>query len=138
MKHASNSLLAYWGLRFAFGLSFLVHGGVRLPKLQAFAKGMSAQFQETFLAGLPSLAMAYVIPIAEVCIALSILAGGKFIRWGAFAGCVLMGVLMTGTSLLEKWDLLPSQLIHLLVFYLILHNPHTPGAGRLEATSKAS
>ncbi|MGD7653444.1 MAG: DoxX family protein [Verrucomicrobiales bacterium] len=128
MQKFSNSLLAYWGLRFAFGLSILVHGAVRFPKLAAFANGMSGQFDDTLLAGFPSLAFAYAIPFLEAGVGLALLLGGRFIRWGAFAGCLLMGGIMFGTCSLEKWDLLPSQLIHLALFYALLMNPHTPDA----------
>lgn len=121
-----NTLLAYYGLRFAFGLCFTAHGAVRLPKLKTFAEGMAGQFEGTFLAGFPALSFAYMIPIAEVAIGLSILIGAQVIRWGAFAGCLLMGGIMFGTCIIEKWDLLASQLIHLGFFYFILSHPQTP------------
>ena len=129
MLTLSNSKLAYFGLRFAFGISFLFHGAVRFPKLNAFAEGMSGRFDGTILSGFPSLGFAYIIPFAEVAIALSILAGWKLVRWGAFCGCLLMAGIMTGTCILKQWDILPSQLIHLLIFYLILVNPNTRDCG---------
>lgn len=122
----SNSQLAYYGLRFGFGVPFLVHGAVRFPKLNDFANGLAGQFEGTLIGGFPALGFAYMIPFAEVLIALAILRGGAFIRWGAFAGCLLMGGIMFGTCFLEKWDLLASQLIHLALFYAILLNPNTP------------
>ena len=121
-------MLAYWGLRIAFGVSLIMHGGVRFPKLSGFAGGMSGQFDGTFLAGFPSLSFAYAIPFIEVAVGIAILVGGKVIRWGSFAGCLLMGGIMFGTCVLEKWEILPSQLIHLALFYAILMNPHTPDA----------
>ncbi len=126
MKGISNSQLAYGGLRIGFGTSMLVHGAVRFPKLAEFAKGLSAQFDGTLLGGFPSLAFAHVIPFAEVAIGLSLLVGWKVIRWGAFAGCLLMTGILFGTCILEKWELLASQLVHLALFYAVLMNPHTP------------
>ncbi|MGZ0657483.1 DoxX family protein [Coraliomargarita sp. W4R72] len=126
----TNSMLAYSGLRIAFGLSFLIHGAIRFPKLASFAGGMAGQFDGTFLAGGPALGFAYVIPFAETLIALSLLIGGRVIRWGAFAGCLLLGGIMFGTGVLEKWELLPSQLIHLAFFYVILMHPLTPDPTR--------
>jgi thiosulfate dehydrogenase [quinone] large subunit len=122
----TNSFLAYSGLRLAFGLSLLVHGAIRFPKWAGFAEGMAAQFDGTLLAGFPALGFAYFIPLAEALIGLSLLVGGRFIRWGAFAGCLLMGGIMFGTGMLEKWELLASQLIHLALFYAILMHPLTP------------
>tara|TARA_R100000027_G_C2250170_1_gene94114 strand:- start:2190 stop:2603 length:414 start_codon:yes stop_codon:yes gene_type:complete len=122
----SNSQLAYTGLRIAFGVSFLIHGAVRLPKWAGFAEGMASQFSDTFIAGPPVLFFAYLIPLLETLIGLSLLIGWRVIRWGAFSGCLLMGCIMFGTGLLEKWELLPSQLIHLALFYAILMHPLTP------------
>lgn len=126
MQKISNSLLAYWGLRFGFGLSFMVHGAIRFPKWSAFANGMAGQFEGTLLGGFPALSFAYALPLLESAVGLAILLGGRFIRWGAFSGCLVMGGILLGTCFLEKWDLLPSQLIHLALFYVILLNPHTP------------
>lgn len=125
-------MLAYTGLRLAFGISFLVHGAVRFPKWSGFAEGMTAQFSETFLPSALVLAFAYLIPLAEALIGLSLLVGGCVIRWGAFAGCLLMGALMFGTCLLENWSILPSQLIHLGLFYALLMHPLTPEGKRAE------
>ncbi|WP_411827953.1 DoxX family protein [Luteolibacter sp. AS25] len=128
MTQITNSKLAYLGIRIAFGISMIFHGGIRFPKLDSFATGMSGQFSETFLAGFPALSFAYLIPFVEVAVGLSLLIGWKVICWGAFTGCLLMGGIMLGTCVLEKWELLPSQLIHLFLFYTILNNPNTPDA----------
>ena len=124
-ERLTNAKLGYHGLRLAFGISFFVHGAIRLPKLTEFAMGMAGQFDGTLLAGFPALSFAYLIPIAETLIGLSLVIGSRFVRWAAFAGCFLMGGIMIGTCVLEKWDALASQLIHLIVFYLILINPYT-------------
>lgn len=121
----TNSMLAHLGLRLAFGLSFFIHGAVRFPKWASFAEGMAGQFDGTLLGGFPALGFAYLIPLAEALIGLSLLVGGRVIRWGAFAGCLLMGGIMFGTCFLEKWELLASQLIHLGLFYAILMHPLT-------------
>lgn len=125
MKNLTNSQLAYHGLRIAFGLSFMVHGAVRFPDLAGFATKMSGQFEATILAGFPALTFAYIIPVAETLIGLALLIGCKFVRWGAFAGCLLMAGIMFGTCMLQKWELLASQLLHLYLFYIILNNPNT-------------
>ncbi|MGE9270017.1 MAG: DoxX family protein [Verrucomicrobiales bacterium] len=108
----------------------MVHGAVRLPKLEAFATGMASNFEGSLLAGFPSLAFAYLIPFAETAVGLALLIGGRVIRWGAFGGCLLMAGIMFGTCLLEKWELLPSQLIHVILFYLVLMHPSTADGER--------
>ncbi|WP_343764301.1 hypothetical protein [Gangjinia marincola] len=108
------------------GISFAAHGAVRIPKLHDVAQGISDQFAETVLSGMPSLTMGYVIPIAEVVCGMFILVGNRVMRYGLAGGILLMGVLMFGTCILEKWEWLPSQLLHALAFYLLLQNKHTP------------
>ncbi|MGJ8671594.1 DoxX family protein [Rubritalea sp.] len=123
-----NTTLAYHCLRFTFGISFLVHGAIRLPKIQAFATGMAGQFDDTLLAGFPALTFAYAIPFIEALVGLSLLIGGQITRIGLMTGILLMGGIMFGTCMLEKWELLTSQLLHATAFYLLLINPHTAGA----------
>lgn len=106
------------------GASFFVHGAVRVPKLQKFATGLSSQFDGTLLAGFPATVAAYSIPLLEVAIGLTILIGWKLSRYGLAAGILLMGLVMMGTCILEKWELLPSQIIHAVAFYLLLISPH--------------
>ncbi|CAA6679187.1 MULTISPECIES: DoxX family protein [unclassified Lentimonas] len=125
MKKLTNSQLAYHGLRIAFGISFMVHGAVRFSDLSGFATKMAGQFESSILAGFPALSFAYIIPFAEALIGLALLIGSKCVRWGAFAGCLLMAGIMFGTCMLQKWELLTSQLLHLYLFYIILNNPNT-------------
>lgn len=122
LKNLSNQQLAYHVGRLAFGASILVHGGVRLPKLSAFAAGLSGQFNGTIVAGFPALAMAYVIPFVEVAGGILILMGRPFVRYGLAVVGLLMGLLMVGTCLIENWAILPSQLLHLVFAYLLLYH----------------
>lgn len=120
-----NKQLAYILVRISFGVSFFTHGAVRFPKLQEFATGMASQFNETILAGFPSLSFSYIIPFAEAATGLLILLGGKMARYGLALGALTIGGIMFGTCILEKWELLSSQLIHLTLIYLLLINPYT-------------
>ena len=125
MNRISNSKLAYLLLRFAFGLGFFMHGAVRFPKLVEWSTNMAGAFDATFLAGWPALAFAYLIPIAEVVAGGLLLLGGKYVRWGCVLGGALMAGIMFGTAVIERWDALVSQLVHLAIFYVLLLNPHT-------------
>lgn len=114
--------MAYHVARLAFGASILVHGAVRFPKLSAFAEGLSSQFDGTIVAGFPALALAYIIPFVEAGAGVMILAGRPLVRYGLAVVGLLMGVLMVGTGLIENWAILPSQLLHLVFAYLLLHH----------------
>ena len=122
----SNDKLAYFCFRFALGISILMHGIVRIPKLDQFANWVSTNFENTIISGYPSLLFGYTVPIIEVSVGILILLGGRFIRYGLALGMILMGILMFGSCLLEKWEWLVSQLIHLGLFYALLINKNTP------------
>jgi thiosulfate dehydrogenase [quinone] large subunit len=107
------------------GVSIFVHGAVRIPKLTAAAQGISSQYDETLLEGLPSLIAAYAIPVMEVFIGIGILIGWKLVRYSLASGILLMGILMIGTCLIENWAALPSQIIHAIAFYILLISKYT-------------
>ncbi|HTN37738.1 MAG TPA: hypothetical protein VL053_11730 [Arachidicoccus sp.] len=121
----SNQKLAYHATRIAIGVSILFHGAVRLPKLQFFADSHLAMFSSTFIAGTPTLIMCYIIPFLEASTGILILLGGKLTRLGLTLGIVTMGILMFGASLAEKFDLLISMILHVILFYLLLINRNT-------------
>ena len=121
----SNQQLAYHGTRLAIGLSILFHGAIRIPKLSFFAHSHLAMFEHTFIAGTPTLIVCYLIPFLEASTGLLVLIGGKLTRYGLLLGITTMGILMFGASVSEKFDLLISMLLHLIVFYTLLNRPFT-------------
>jgi len=82
-------------------------------------------FSHTFIAGTPTLIMCYIIPFLEATTGLLILIGGKVTRYGLTLGIATMGILMFGASLAEKFDLLISMLLHIIVFFLLLNSKYT-------------
>ena len=116
----SNNKLAYHSFRLAMGISILIHGAVRIPKLLKVAEGISSDFDGTLLEGIPSLAAGFFVPIAEVLVGIGILIGWKVSRYALTSGILLMGILMIGTCLIENWAALPSQIIHAIAFYILL------------------
>lgn len=129
----SNQQLAYHGTRLAIGLSILFHGAIRIPKLSYFAHSHLAMFEHTFIAGMPTLIFGYLIPFFEAGTGLLLLIGGKLTRYGLLLGITTMGILMFGASVSEKFDLLVSMLLHLIVFYVLLNHPLTSEPGRVSA-----
>lgn len=126
----SNQQLAYHFTRIAIGISILVHGAIRLPILNEFAQSHLEMFQHTFIAGWPTLVMCYVIPFLEAGTGILILSGGRRIRYGLLLGITTMGILMFGVCLAQKFNLVISMLLHVIVFYLLLISKHTPEAGQ--------
>lgn len=121
----SNQKLAYQATRIAIGISILFHGAVRLPKLNFFAHSHLAMFEHTFIAGTPTLLVCYLIPFLESATGILILIGGKITRYGLTLGIITMGILMFGASLSEKFDLLISMLLHVIVFFILLTSAQT-------------
>jgi thiosulfate dehydrogenase [quinone] large subunit len=61
----------------------------------------------------------YALPVAEFVIG-ALLLLGLFTRVSLIAGGVVMLLLIFGTTLIENWEALPSQLIHALFFAVLL------------------
>lgn len=111
--------LGYLVLRLGIGISFFGHGLVRLPKLAGFSDWMMGKFENSMVPDALVLPFSYVLPIAELIIGLLILLG-LFTRWTLAAGAVVTLMLMFGTTMIESWDALPSQMIHLLFFAVLI------------------
>jgi thiosulfate dehydrogenase [quinone] large subunit len=105
--------------RLAVGTSLLGHGLVRLPKLDKFSHGIAAGFQDSFLPRGLVLGFGYLLPFAEFGIGLLTLLG-LFTRPAAVAGSLLMIVLIFGTTAIEKFENIPSMLLHVLFFVGVL------------------
>lgn len=125
MKNLSNIKLAYLVSRIAMGLSLLMHGGIRIPKWAEFAESTASSFSETVLPHGLVYGFASVIIVVEVLSGLFLLFGGIFVRIGCAIGILLMGALMFGSGLIENWQAVSNQIIHVIVLYLLLINKHT-------------
>ena len=110
---------AYLLCRLAIGLSFFGHGLVRLPKLTGFSNWMMGQFSKSYLPDFLVLPFSYVLPVLEFASGLLILIG-LFTRQGLLlAGAVSLSLIF-GTTMIENWEALPSQLIHVAFLAVLL------------------
>src|ERR1700722_17517470 len=101
--------------RLAIGASLFGHGLVRLPKLDKFSHGMAGLFERSILPQPLVLAFGYFLPFAEFGIGLLTLIG-LFTRHAAVGGALLMILLIFGSTTVEQWDGISSQLTHLAFF----------------------
>lgn len=119
--------IAYALARLPIGFSFFGHGLVRIPKLSSFAEGMAASFSETLLPYGFVLAFAYVLPWVELLLGIGLLLG-MAPRKFAFAGVMLVCILIFGSSLQENWSAVATQMfygIYLVGLYLFAdHNAY--------------
>lgn len=107
-------------LRLAIAISMFGHGLVRLPKLTTFSNWMVGSFENSMLPKIIVAPFSYILPIAEFSIGLFLLLG-IFTKPSLVAGAVVMLILLFGTSMIENWEAIPSQLIHIAFFALLLH-----------------
>ncbi|MGV3588445.1 MAG: DoxX family protein [Adhaeribacter sp.] len=101
-------------LRLGLGINMLMHGLVRLPKLNAFATKMAAGFEGTFLPTALAKPFLLILPILEFLAGVLILAGGKYGRYGLILCGLILGALLLGTTLKEDWGTAGTQLIYVL------------------------
>ncbi|MDH7462724.1 DoxX family membrane protein [Chitinophagaceae bacterium 26-R-25] len=107
-------------LRLAIGASMFGHGLVRLPKLSGFSNWMVTSFEKSILSAAIVKPFSYTLPLAEFAIGLLLILG-LFTRPALIAGSIVMIMLILGTTLIENWDALTSQFIHVAFFAILLH-----------------
>jgi len=112
--------ISYLMLRLAIGLSMFGHGLVRLPKLSGFSKWMVKSFEGSMLPEIIVVPFSYALPVLELCVGLLLLIG-LFTRQAILLGALIMLMLIFGTTLIENWAILPSQLFH-VIFFAVLMN----------------
>lgn len=119
-----DSKWAFLLSRLAIGLSFFGHGLVRLPKLQVFSNWMVEQFSKSVLPEILVMPFSYALPILEFVSGLLILIG-LFTRQGLLLAGAVSLALIFGTTMIENWEALPSQLIHVAFLSVLLaYLPH--------------
>ncbi len=106
--------------RLPIGLSMLGHGIVRLPKLQSFAKGMQDSFAQSYLPSTLVYIFGLILPILELLVGIFIIFG-LFTRIGLIGGLIIISMLVFGSSAIENWNAISSQLIHGLYLALLLY-----------------
>ncbi|KQR71766.1 DoxX family protein [Pedobacter sp. Leaf176] len=110
---------AYLLGRLAIGLSFFGHGLVRLPKLAGFSNWMMGQFSKSALPDFLVLPFSYALPVLEFASGLLILIG-LFTRQSLLLAGAVSLALIFGTTMIENWEALVSQLIHVAFLAFLL------------------
>lgn len=115
-----NHKTAFFVVRIAIGTSMFAHGLVRLPKLQAFSQGMVNAFAQSMLPEVLIRPFSYVLPLAEFTVGLLLILG-LFTRLAALATAAILIVLVLGSGLIESWDAISAQLLHIAFVAYLLH-----------------
>lgn len=119
-SRAENTVgIAYFFLRVAMGINLLGHGLARIPKLQAFATGMTNNFEKSWLPQEFVYAWGLLLPFVEFMIGLLLVMGLKT-RIANIAGAALICSLLFGSSTLANWEAMGIQMIYMMFFYFLI------------------
>lgn len=105
----------FFFLKLPMAISLLGHGLVRLPKLETFSSWMVTSMEKSAIPDFLIMPFGYFLPIAEAVLGLSLLIGFQA-KYTLFASMGLMSLLIFGSSSVENWSAVESQLLH--SFYL--------------------
>lgn len=120
-KKLTNNQLAFFLARITIGINLLVHGLVRIPKLQQFAEGITKGFENTYLPQFLVSGFAHCLPFIEFLLGLCLILGLKT-RLALSLGEVLIAVLIFGSGLKEDWIAVGSQMVYALFFFFLIKN----------------
>jgi len=116
-----NHKTSFWVVRIAIGTSMFAHGLVRLPKLEAFSQGLVNAFAQSMLPEVLIRPFSYALPLAEFTVGLLLILG-LFTRLAALATAAILIVLVLGSGLIENWDAISAQLLHIAFVAYLLHH----------------
>ncbi len=111
--------LAYVLLRVGLGMNIFFHGFVRIPKLHAFAKGMTSKFENSMLPEFLVSPMAHSIPIVEVILGAGILLGIKT-KLSLTGNALLMIIFIFGSCMIENFPAVGAQMLVLATSVALL------------------
>ena len=111
--------LTYLVLRLGIGMSMFGHGFVRMFKLKGFSEWMMTQFNKSILPAELVAPFSYVLPFLELITGILLLTG-LFTKQALLLGSAVMIILIFGTTMIENWDAIPTQLIHIAFFAVLL------------------
>ncbi|MEM9982953.1 MAG: DoxX family protein, partial [Bacteroidota bacterium] len=80
---------------------------------------MAAEFEPTFLPTVLVRAFAFILPIAEALVGISLILGVKT-KWGLVGGTAIIAFLVLGSCLIHKWDWVGLQMVFAICFYLLM------------------
>ncbi|WP_198555162.1 DoxX family protein [Siphonobacter sp. SORGH_AS_0500] len=127
--------MSFFLARLAVGTSLLGHGLVRMPKLSGFSAWMVDKFKDSLLPESLVTPFSYALPIAELMVGVLIVLG-LFTRLALTAGSWIMISLIFGSSMVEDWGAIPSQLIHVAFLTILLVFEHSHNSYSLDKMTR--
>ncbi|HEY4194311.1 MAG TPA: DoxX family membrane protein [Mucilaginibacter sp.] len=124
----NNPNTTYLLARLPIAVSMFGHGLERIPKLQGFSSHMVDQFSKSMLPLALVIPFSYVLPFLELLTGILLILG-LFTRFGCILGVVVMLALIFGSSMIEQWENVFTQIIYgayfALLYYFAIYNRYS-------------
>jgi thiosulfate dehydrogenase [quinone] large subunit len=106
--------------RMPVAMSMLGHGIERMPKLAGFSEHVEQQFKNAVLPLALVEVFSHALPFLELLTG-ALLILGFFTRFAAVLGVLIMLALIFGSSMIEQWENVFTQIIYGMCFALIYY-----------------
>ena len=106
--------------RLPVAMSMFGHGLERMPKLGGFANHVTEQFKNAVLPLAAVEVFSHVLPFVELLTGILLIIG-LFTRFAAVLGVLIMLALIFGSSLIEQWENVFTQIVYGLCFAAIYY-----------------
>jgi thiosulfate dehydrogenase [quinone] large subunit len=110
--------LAYLILRLTMGINMLTHGIARMLNIEGFNSWLIGQFSDTILPEFIVSISSYMIPSIEFLIGILLILG-LYTSRALLSGALLIVVLVFGSGLQENWNIMSSQMVYAIFFFLL-------------------
>jgi thiosulfate dehydrogenase [quinone] large subunit len=120
MQMQKNPGRTYLLARLPIAVSMFGHGLDRVPKLQAFSNHIVGQFSKSMLPAALVTPFSYALPFLELLTGVLLILG-LFTRFACVLGVLIMLALILGSSLIEQWDNVFSQIMYGLYFAMLYY-----------------
>jgi len=115
-----DRIIAYTIFRVTMGLNFLFHAINRYYYgTESFQNWMVGAFEETFFPVWSVEVFAMILPVLEGIAGLLMLIGLKT-RWGYYLGASIIGLLVVGSCMINKWDWVAFQMVYAICFFALV------------------
>ena len=112
--------LAYLILRLTMGINMLTHGIARMLNIEGFNSWLIGQFSDTILPEFIVSISSYMIPSIEFLIGILLILG-LYTSRALLSGALLIVVLVFGSGLQENWNIMSSQMVYAIFFFLLTY-----------------
>jgi thiosulfate dehydrogenase [quinone] large subunit len=110
----------YLMARMPIAVSMLGHGLARIPKLQEFSDHMVNQFSKSIIPFKLVAGFSTALPFIELGVGVFLILG-LFTRFSCVIGLLVMLALIFGSSMIEQWENVFTQIIYGLYFSMLYY-----------------